>query len=186
VHLAFWTGLPKAAPATQAPPAQAAAVPEAKEGKAASSAELARQRAEAIAREAENTQPPPVGAAPVPAATGTGLTAEEMQLDMGAKPGTAKAQDKYGEQYRKYFSRISWALRNAIFIPAETAAGTYYATVRLKVDAAGAIKEHSRVDSSGDKLVDKYVLQGVRRAGKVEAPPSGLTREMDVTLTLVR
>lgn len=60
------------------------------------------------------------------------------------------AQDQYDPRYRKYFSTITWNLRNAMFIPAETAPGTYYATVRLQVDAAGAIKKSTLLQSSGD------------------------------------
>ncbi|MBQ3060520.1 MAG: TonB family protein [Desulfovibrio sp.] len=181
VHLAFWTGTPRAAvspvAAATAPVVITPAVPD---QQAAAAEERARRRAEAIVREAEAGN----GKADIPAPAADGLTAEEMNLELNSGP--ARMQDKYGPKYRKYFSRVAWALRNATFIPAETVPGTYYATVRLALDDAGNIKKSSLVESSGDKLLDRFVLQGVRRAGKVDAPPQGLSREVDVTLTLVR
>lgn len=137
----------------------------------------------------------------------TGLTEEEMRPDLGAATakaapaeapkaraqealktaGPEKAQNKYGERYRKYFSSLTWDLRNAMFIPAETAPGTYYATVRLEVDqATGTIKKYSLLEGSGDKQLDRFVLQGIRRAGSVPPPPAGLGGTLDITFTLVR
>lgn len=143
---------------------------------------------------------------------GTGLTEEEMRPDLGAATakaappaagapveaakaqarmlktaGPEKAQDKYGERYRKYFSNLTWDLRNAMFIPAETAPGTYYATVRLEVDqATGAIEKYRLLEGSGDKQLDRFVLQGIGRAGSVSPPPAGLGGTLDITFTLVR
>lgn len=117
-----------------------------------------------------------------PAATDTVTTAPRS----GQNESRSMAQDQYDPRYRKYFSTITWNLRNAMFIPAETAPGTYYATVRLQVDAAGAIKKSTLLQSSGDQRLDKFVLQGIRRAGSVEPPPAGLGNTLDLTFTLVR
>lgn len=85
-----------------------------------------------------------------------------------------------------YMSRVRRALRNAMYIPQETKPGTYRATVRLKCDASGKILERSIIRSSGDARLDRYILQGIDRAGKVETPPKGMASPMDVEFTLVR
>lgn len=175
VHLAFWTGTPKKESTI---PSIEVSSEQPKAARHNTSNETL-QRAEALARETEK-----VPHKSTPAMLDSGLTAEEMELDMN--PNSSIAQDKYGVQYKKYFSRLVWALRNAIFIPAETKPGTYYATVHLVLGETGSIKKQNIVTSSGDKLLDKYVLQGIRRQGKVEAPPKGLSHDLDVTLTLKR
>lgn len=175
VHMAFWTGTPKNKAQAETPSVQASA----------------EERAEAIARSAG--QPAPSAKA-APSAKSAGLTEEEMRLNLDAtaasKPAkgqpVVKAQDKYDARYRKYFSTVTYNLRNAMFIPAETAPGTYYATVRLNVDTAGVIKKYTLLQGSGDKRLDKFVLQGIRRAGRVTPPPAGLGNTLDITFTLVR
>ena len=82
--------------------------------------------------------------------------------------------------------KLVMELRNATFIPAELAKGTYYATVRLEMDASGKILNYSILQSSGSELLDRYVRQGIRRAGKVSPPPAAVGRFVNVTLTLVR
>ena len=42
------------------------------------------------------------------------------------------------------------------------------------------------LQSSGSELLDRYVRQGIRRAGKVSPPPAAVGRFVNVTLTLVR
>lgn len=134
----------------------------------------------------------------------TGLTDEEMRLTLSApepaakgrmvqpsenasaRDGGVKAQDKYDPRYRKYLSGVVWNLRNAMFIPAETAPGTYYATVRLLLEPTGTIKKATLLESSGDKLLDRFVLQGIRRANSVPPPPAGLGTTLEITFTLVR
>lgn len=86
----------------------------------------------------------------------------------------------------KYFSRIRRDLRNSMYIPEKTKPGTYHATVRLKCDKTGKILDSSIVKSSGDTLLDRYVMQGINRAGKVETPPANLQMPFDLTFTLVR
>lgn len=179
VHMAFWTGAPKNKAQAEAASSEASAE------------ERARQRAEAIAKSAGQ---PAQGAKAASPAKSTGLTDEEMRLNLdataAAKPAqdkaVVKAQDKYDARYRKYFSRITRDLRNAMFIPAETAPGVYYATARLEVDTAGLIKKYTLLQGSGDKRLDKFVLQGIRRAGRVTPPPAGLGNTLDITFTLVR
>lgn len=190
VHMAFWTGAPKGK--TQAAPLSGEA--SAGRQQTVSVEQRARERAEAIAQSAAQSA---ATAQTAPPARATGLTEDEMRLNLDAsgasgpakdKPAgnVVKAQDQYDARYRKYFSTITYNLRNAMFIPAETAPGTYYATVRLNVDAAGVIKKYALLQGSGDKRLDKFVLQGIRRAGSVLPPPAGLGNTLDITFTLVR
>lgn len=121
--------------------------------------------------------------APQPVAQGRSMQPSEKA---SSQYGGLKAQDKYDPRYRKYLSGVVWELRNAIFIPAETAPGTYYATVRLFLEPSGAIKKATLLQSSGDKLLDRFVLQGIRRANSVPPPPAGLGATLEITFTLAR
>ncbi len=100
--------------------------------------------------------------------------------------GTAMAQDRYAEQFQPYLNKVAKQLRRASFVPAEAPRGAYYVTVRLAVDPSGAITRYDVVQSSGNDRIDRYVRQGIHRAGKVTPPPAGLTSPFDVTLTMVR
>ena len=53
-------------------------------------------------------------------------------------------------------------------------------------DVSGKILNYSILQSSGSELLDRYVRQGIRRAGKVSPPPAAVGRFVNVTLTLVR
>ena len=116
--------------------------------------------------------------------------AKSAPVTLDSKPATLttplKAQDAYGPKHAAYFRKLVMELRNATFIPAELAKGTYYATVRLEMDASGKILNYSILQSSGSELLDRYVRQGIRRAGKVSPPPAAVGRFVNVTLTLVR
>lgn len=157
VHLAFWSGTPRPAPAQQgtitvSPSGQAAAQP----GKQA-----------APAAPAPVVEPP---AAAAPAASG----------------GSRMAQDAYAIQFHNYLNKVARQLREASFVPVEAPRGSYYVTVRLTVAKNGAITNYEIVQSSGNDRIDTYVRQGVKRAGKVSPPPAGLASPFDVTLTMVR
>lgn len=140
-----------------------------------------------------STAAPQTPAAP---ATSPALTTppETSAAHQGITPSPASvpatssgiAQDAYGPQFKRYFSNVVWKLRNSIFIPVESKPGTYRVTVRLDVDTAGNIKHYDIVSGSGDDRLDKYVRQGIKRAGSIPPPPAGLGTTMDVTLTLTR
>lgn len=129
------------------------------------------------------TATPPAVTAPPAAPAHQGITPSPASV-----PATSSgiAQDAYGPQFKRYFSNVVWKLRNAIFIPVESKPGTYRVTVRLDVDTAGNIKHYDIVSGSGDERLDKYVRQGIKRAGSIPPPPAGLGATMDVTLTLTR
>ena len=130
----------------------------------------------------------------MPAAPAAAAPQETPAAHQGITPSPASvpatssgiAQDAYGPQFKRYFSNVVWKLRNAIFIPVESKPGTYRVTVRLDVDTAGNIKHYDIVSGSGDERLDKYVRQGIKRAGSIPPPPAGLGTTMDVTLTLTR
>ncbi|HJG34069.1 TonB family protein [Desulfovibrio sp. SGI.082] len=141
-----------------------------------------------ISRRKAAAKPAAGTAAPAAAAPAPEAKSEPVTLD--TKPATLttplKAQDAYGPKHAAYFRKLVMELRNATFIPAELAKGTYYATVRLETDASGKILNYSILQSSGSELLDRYVRQGIRRAGKVSPPPAAVGRFVNVTLTLVR
>ena len=169
VYFSFWTGRPKgksAAPAaspasaTAQAPAQAAAPADA--------------HAQAAALAAST------------AAGGATATAAAAPKAAGASSSGAKAQDKYDSRFQKYISTVVWKLRNSMYIPAQTKPGTYHATAQVRLNSAGKILDESILKGSGDALLDKYVLQGIRRAGSVAPPPAGLGDTLDLTFTLTR
>lgn len=98
-----------------------------------------------------------------------------------------KAQYKYGKNYSTYFVTVKQQLAKSIIIPVETPPGTYYPTVRLKVNPkTGAIEDATLIENSGDKMLDSFVRKGIGKAGSILPPPEGLDATLDITLTLVR
>ena len=98
----------------------------------------------------------------------------------------APAQATFGEKMKKYVSNIHWHLLNAILIPAETKPGVYYATVRLHINPDGSVAEYGLVRDTGDGLLDKYVLRGMRRAGNLPPPPPAFDNPVELTFKLRR
>lgn len=174
--------------------------------RAAQANERARARAEALAAKSGKKSPAAVqhpaqkpGASPEngssPAAvkktfaTNATVAPEDNTVTAAGSPrhgAIPKAQDKYDGKYDKYISSVVWKLRNAMYVPAQTRPGIYYATAAITIDKSGKILSASLVDSSGDALLDKYMLQGIRRAGKIQPPPEGLGNSLDLTFTFVR
>lgn len=95
-------------------------------------------------------------------------------------------QKKYGAEYQKYLNKTVWKLRQGIYLPVESKPGTYYATVRINVDGNGKIMNQSILQSSGDERMDKYILKGIGRAGKIDPPPNGLGKNIDLVFKLIR
>lgn len=95
----------------------------------------------------------------------------------------ATASDKVNERYRRTVTR---QLRAATFIPAETAPGEYRTRIALTISPQGEITDFKVLAPTGDKLLDKYVQRGIRRAGSLPPPPADLKGRLDITLTLVR
>lgn len=85
-----------------------------------------------------------------------------------------------------WIANVRRTLRNSIYIPEKTKPGTYHVTAQISYDQAGKILDSSIVKSSGDKLLDKYCLQGIKRAGQIPPPPAGTGMTTDVTFTLTR
>ncbi|MDE7241516.1 TonB family protein [Desulfovibrio sp.] len=166
VYFSFWTGRPK--------------------GKSADTAAAAIAPAQAPAQ-AQAPADSHAQAAALAAATATGAaTATAAASRPAAASSSAKAQDKYDSRFQKYISTVVWKLRNSMYIPAQTKPGTYHATAQVRLNSAGKILDESILKGSGDALLDKYVLQGIRRAGSVAPPPAGLGDTLDLTFTLTR
>ncbi|MDR2744647.1 MAG: TonB family protein [Desulfovibrio sp.] len=135
------------------------------------------------------------------------LTPEELRLDMPGKAGNTPpqlrppartgqeappaaparpAQATSGKTTEKYVSNINWLLLKAIIIPAETKPGVYYATVRLHINSDGSVAKCEIVKETGDGLLDKYVLRGIRRAGNLPPPPPAFGNPVELTFKLRR
>lgn len=169
VYFSFWTGRPKGKSAAAPAPTAPAAPPVQASAPAAAPADSHAQ------------------AAALAAATATGgATATAAASKPATASSSARAQDKYDSRFQKYISTVVWKLRNSMYIPAQTKPGTYHATAQVRLNSAGKILDESILKGSGDALLDKYVLQGIRRAGSVAPPPAGLGDTLDLTFTLTR
>lgn len=125
----------------------------------------------------------PAGRSVTPAPA-TSTPAPDAKRLYGAK---IKAQYKYGKNYSTYFVDVRQQLAKSIIIPVETPPGTYYPTVRLKVNpTTGAIEDAALIENSGDKMLDSFVRKGIAKVGSIPPPPAGLDATLDITLTLVR
>lgn len=89
-------------------------------------------------------------------------------------------------KYSKYLRRITWDLRNSMFIPAETRPGKYYATVKITCDKQGKILSSDLIKETGDATLDKYVMAGIRRAKRIVPPPPGYGNTFELIFSLVR
>ncbi len=105
--------------------------------------------------------------------------------DSGQKAVNAKARPAAAAD-AKYLDSVRRQLRNAMYIPEKTKPGAYTVTARVKCDASGKILDSSITKGSGDSLLDRYVLQGIRRAGKIAPPPQGMGESFDITFKLKR
>lgn len=143
----------------------------------------------AAAKAAQPFGPPPYGL-PVELYmafwTGKGTAAPGSRRAAAEQAGGEKPAPAPDAAQQKYLNAITRSLRNSIYIPVQTAPGTYTVRARIEVAADGRIKNSEISGSSGDALLDKYVLQGIRRAGKVSPPPRGLGPEIGLTFRLTR
>lgn len=112
---------------------------------------------------------------PASGATTSGTTAS------GTTASGASGVDRV--KYRRDATR---QVRDAILIPAETEPGEYQTRLRLTISPQGEITDFKVISPTGDKLLDKYVQRGIRRAGSFPPPPAELGGTLDITLTLVR
>lgn len=112
---------------------------------------------------------------PASGATTSGTTAS------GTTASGASGVDRV--KYRRDATR---QVRDAILIPAETEPGEYQTRLRLTISPQGEITDFKVISPTGDKLLDKYVQRGIRRAGSLPPPPAELGGTLDITLTLVR
>ena len=145
------------------------------------------QQADTLPSYGEPVEPPSQKIAPPPAPRTSPMPspkAEAASAPQGkvAAPGAStKATDR--NKYRREVTRL---LRDGMIIPAETAPGRYESVVRLTISPQGDITDFKVVTPTGDKLLDKYVQRGIRRAGSVPPPPADLGGTLDITLILVR
>ena len=86
----------------------------------------------------------------------------------------------------KYRRDVARQLRDSVIIPAETEPGEYQTKLQLTISPQGEITDFKVITPTGDKLLDKYVQRGIRRAGSLPPPPAEVGGTLDITLTLVR
>ena len=104
----------------------------------------------------------------------------------GGQASEAPASGASGVDRVKYRRDATRQIRDAILIPAETEPGEYQTRLRLTISPQGEITDFKVISPTGDKLLDKYVQRGIRRAGSLPPPPAELGGTLDITLTLVR
>ncbi|MDR2573035.1 MAG: TonB family protein [Desulfovibrio sp.] len=108
------------------------------------------------------------------------VQAGEKARGRAADPVAVKTKEE------KYLSSIHWTLLKAIIIPAETKPGVYFATVRLYIRADGSLDNCEITSGTGDGLLDKYVMRGIRKTGKLPPPPPAYSNPVELTFKLRR
>lgn len=117
-----------------------------------------------------------------PAQAAPKVEAHTKPADHAAAPATADA----AADRTKYRRDVIRQLRDNVVIPAETEPGEYQTKLRLTISPQGEITDFTVITPTGDKLLDKYVQRGIRRAGSLPPPPAEVGGTLDITLTLVR
>lgn len=127
------------------------------------------------------------------AATRQGGEAAAQEAGQAAAHGASSiSQQPHGQgvqlnaEQRQYLNVITHQIRDSIYIPVQTPRGSYQVRARVEIGSSGKLGTATIIQGSGDQTLDKYVLQGIRRAAKVKAPPKGLAPAVDLTFRLVR
>lgn len=102
------------------------------------------------------------------------------------KQGSSKTDVAQEESRRRYISRVAYALRKAITVPKEAEPGRYQATVNISFERDGTITGAEIAKASTSRLIDKYILQGIQKTGKIETPPSFVGNSLELTFTIRR
>ena len=131
----------------------------------------------------QTAQPAEAQPAPqAPAQAAPKVEAHTKPADHAAAPATADA----AADRTKYRRDVIRQLRDNVVIPAETEPGEYQTKLRLTISPQGEITDFTVITPTGDKLLDKYVQRGIRRASSLPPPPAEVGGTLDITLTLVR
>lgn len=105
----------------------------------------------------------------------------KLRAEQEAQAAAQKSPDT-----EKYLANATWKVRNSIYVPKEAPPGVYNVTAKINCDSTGKILSSEIVRGSGNDIVDKYVRQGIKRAGSVPPPPKSLGKAFDLTFKLVR
>lgn len=119
------------------------------------------------------------------AATKTETAKAEATPEQAGRVVAPASGDQSAER-AKYRKDVTRQLRDNVLIPAETEPGEYQTKLRLTISPQGEITDFKVITPTGDKLLDKYVQRGIRRAGSLPPPPAEVGGTLDITLTLVR
>ena len=142
--------------------------------------------------ETQHAAPPQQQAAratETPPAAQVAPKAEAPKPEARTKPAEHAVTPATGEaaaDRTKYRRDVARQLRDSVVIPAETEPGEYQTKLRLTISPQGEITDFKVITPTGDKLLDKYVQRGIRRAGSLPPPPAEVGGTLDITLTLVR
>lgn len=188
VYMTFWTGKPTPKPAepetvpTVAPTASPPASP--------SSARMMVQptKAEpptgAEAKKAATSAP----AASPPASPGSArmiVQPTKAGPPVGAEAKKAKAPKSAAANVdRRYVNAVMAEISPNVAVPSNLPAGEHAVGVLLRVDAGGQILQAGLARSSGNAELDGAVIRGVKRTGKVGAPPDKRAQEMNLTFVV--
>jgi len=141
------------------------------------------QQAEAMRQQAMRTP------AALPVAAQAASKTDTAKGETSAEPAgrvVATASGEAAADRTKYRREVTRQLRDSVLIPAETEPGEYQTKLRLTISPLGEITDFKVITPTGDKLLDKYVQRGIRRAGSLPPPPAEVGGTLDITLTLVR
>ena len=111
-------------------------------------------------------------------------------VTLDSKPATLttplKAQDAYGPGHAAYFRKLVRSCAMPPTSPRNWPKVPIMPRCAWSWTPRGRSSITASLQSSGSELLDRYVRQGIRRAGKVNPPPAAVGRFVNVTLTLVR
>ena len=141
------------------------------------------QQAEAARQQA--TRAPAAPTAPAQTTQKAGSAKAEASTEPAGRV-VAPATGEAAADRTKYRRDVARQLRDSVLIPAETEPGEYQTKLRLTISPQGEITDFKVITPTGDKLLDKYVQRGIRRAGSLPPPPAEVGGTLDITLTLVR
>lgn len=138
------------------------------------------------------TTAPPEGrvVAPIPAApTPPPANANASALFKSGQPlsnlvGPKAEEPTKGEA--RYAHLVRWTIREAMIIPAELPLGVYTFTISIRLSEKGEITKATLSYPSGNTLMDKYAMQGIKRVQALPPPPAKKLQDLHLTFIVQR
>lgn len=117
-----------------------------------------------------------------------GITSSQNPRSTGQPTGNLvgiKAEEPTASEGR-YARQVRWTIREAMIIPAELPMGVYTFTIYVKLSETGQIIKADLTHSSGDPLMDKYAMRGIKRVQQIPPPPTQKLRDLHLTFVVQR